>query len=306
MMNGLARRAMSAGHRGKVLRIVIVDGYAQKSRDEFAQRSMPLASTLYKEMLVRQAPKGTTIEFETLFPCTEEYVAPSDDALGTFDAAAFTGSSYSAYAPDEDVVRQVDLMRRTFDCGVSSFGSCWGVQIAAVALGGTVALSPKGREVGIGRKVSLTPEGRGHPMYTGKKSCFHAFMSHGDEVVIPPSGAVITSSNDHSRIQGMAVTRNGTESWFVQYHPEYDLKYYAQLIGARKERMTAMGFFKNEEQIDLYVEDFTALHDEGAEVRKDVAWQYGIDEDIWNMDLRQCEARNWLKHVASLKFEPAY
>jgi GMP synthase (glutamine-hydrolysing) len=197
-------------------------------------------------------------------------------------------------------------MRRTFDCGVSSFGSCWGVQIAAVALGGTVALSPKGREVGIGRKVSLTPEGRGHPMYTGKKSCFHAFMSHGDEVVIPPSGAVITSSNDHSRIQGMAVTRNGTESWFVQYHPEYDLKYYAQLIGARKERMTAMGFFKNEEQIDLYVEDFTALHDEGAEVRKDVAWQYGIDEDIWNMDLRQCEARNWLKHIASLKFEPAY
>ena len=54
-------------------------------------------------------------------------------------------------------------------------------------------------------------------MYTGKKNCFHAFMSHGDEVVIPPSGAVITSSNDHSRIQGMAVTRNGTESWFVQY-----------------------------------------------------------------------------------------
>ncbi len=47
---------------------------------------MPLASTLYKEMLVAHAPRGTTIEFETLFPCTEEYVAPTDDELAAFDA----------------------------------------------------------------------------------------------------------------------------------------------------------------------------------------------------------------------------
>jgi hypothetical protein len=52
---------------------------------------MPLASTLYKEMLVANAPRGTTIEFETLFPCTEEYAAPTDDELAAFDAfgAAF-------------------------------------------------------------------------------------------------------------------------------------------------------------------------------------------------------------------------
>ena len=78
------------------------------------------------------------------------------------------------------------------------------------------------------------------------------------------------------------------------------------LIGARKERMTSMGFFKSEAQIDQYVDDFISLHEEGVEVRKDVAWQYGIDEDIWNPDLRQCEVRNWLKFIASLKFEPQY
>ena len=78
--------------------------------------------------------------------------------------------------------RQVELMRRLFECGVSSFGSCWGIQIAAVALGGAVEISPQGREVGIGRKVSMTAEGRAHPMYTGKKSVFEAFMSHSDEV----------------------------------------------------------------------------------------------------------------------------
>jgi GMP synthase (glutamine-hydrolysing) len=70
-------------------------------------------------------------------------------------------------------------MKDTFACGVSSFGSCWALQIAAVALGGKVELNPKGREVGIGRKVSMTPEGRAHPMFAGKKSVFECFMSHG-------------------------------------------------------------------------------------------------------------------------------
>ena len=60
---------------------------------------------------------------------------------------------------------QIELMARTFESGVSSFGSCWGLQIAAVACGGKVELNPKGREVGVGRKVMLSGEGRDHPMF---------------------------------------------------------------------------------------------------------------------------------------------
>ena len=41
-------------------------------------------------------------------------------------------------------------------------------------------------------------------------------MSHGDEVTHAPPGAVVLSGNGHSAVQAMAVTRNGTESWFVQ------------------------------------------------------------------------------------------
>ena len=107
-----------------------------------------------------------------IFPCTEAYEAPSAATLSSFDGACFTGSSMSAYSEDDDCLRQVDLMKQLFDNRVSSFGSCWGIQIAAVALGGTVELSPKGREVGIGRKVSLTAEGRSHPMFAGKKAVF--------------------------------------------------------------------------------------------------------------------------------------
>ena len=208
------------------------------------------------------------------------------------------GSSYSAYAPDEDVTRQVDLMARTFEQGVSSFGSCWGVQIAAIALGGTVELNPLGREVGVGQKVALTAEGRGHPMFAGKKSVFSAFMSHSDEVTRVPACAVVTAGNDHSRVQAMAVTHRGTESWFVQYHPEYDLGYYSSLIANRKERMVGLGFFKEPEDLDRYVAELQALHMDGS--RKDVRWKYGIDDDLLDNDIKCAEVRNWLKLLLQL------
>lgn len=223
-------RSLSAVSASGHLRILVVDGYAQKSREEFAEAKLPLASSLYKEMLQQQAPKGTQLEFHTIFPCAPDYEAPTDRDLEQYDGAAFTGSSYSAYNEEEDVKCQIDLLLRTFKFGVSSFGSCWGIQIAAEALGGKVELNPKGREVGVGRNIFLTPEGRGHPMFSGKKNVFQAFMSHGDEVTQLPAGAIVTASNDHSRVQAMTVTHLGTESWFVQYHPEYDLEYYARFL----------------------------------------------------------------------------
>jgi GMP synthase (glutamine-hydrolysing) len=63
------------------------------------------------------------------------------------------------------------------------------------------------------------------------------FPDCSDEVTRVPHGALVTAGNDHSKIQAMAVTHNGTESWYVQYHPEYDFAYYAGLIAMRKERM---------------------------------------------------------------------
>jgi len=59
---------------------------------------------------------------------------------------------------------QLDLARAAFAARVPSFGSCWAAQIAVVAAGGIVRANPRGREMGIARKIALTPEGRGHPM----------------------------------------------------------------------------------------------------------------------------------------------
>ena len=123
---------------------------------------MPLASELYMHMLRGCVPRGGAVQlrFETIYPCSSRYTPPSDAALGQFDGCCFTGSSLSAYDDGSDVHQQLELMERTFACGVSSFGSCWGLQVAAQALGGTVEpIGHRGREVGIGRKITMTAEG---------------------------------------------------------------------------------------------------------------------------------------------------
>ena len=171
---------------------------------------MPLASELYINMLTQQAPRRSVeLRFETIYPCADGFAPPSDAELADFDGCCFTGSSLSAYeSGNADIDRQLELMERTFACGVSSFGSCWGLQVAAQALGGQVEpIGNRGREVGIGRKITMTAEGRGHPMFAGKKSVYEAFMSHGDEVTRVPPAGIVLSGNDHTRVQSMCVAR---------------------------------------------------------------------------------------------------
>ena len=261
---------------------------------------MPFASTLYADTMRQNAPPGVRLEFDTIFPCAESYAPPSDDELAAYDGCAFTGSSYSAYDDADDVRAQIALCSRTFECGVSSFGSCWALQIAAEALGGAVTLNPRGREVGVGRKITLTDEGMEHPMYAGKKRAFEAFESHSDEITRVPEGGVVLASNDHTAVQGMAVVRNGVESWFCQYHPEYDLGYFASLIEIRTQRMCDMGFFRAPEDVAHYVAELRALHEQPG-ARPDLRWKYGIDDDMIDKTIKQAEVRNWLGHLLSTR-----
>lgn len=291
---------MMKSRSNSTLRILVVDGYQEKSRVEFEKTGLPLASSLYADMLSEQAQKeNIKLKFDTIIPCQENFEYDSN-SFSSYDGACFTGSSMSAYSKERDCTIQVEIMKDLFAKNISTFGSCWGIQIAAIAIGGKVELSPKGREVGVGRKVSVTPSGQSHPMFQGKKNVFEAFMSHSDEVTsIPDDRATVLAGNDHSIIQAMSVRHGDVESWFVQYHPEYDLKYFAGLISTRKKRMTDMGFFLKEDDIDLYVQELFDLHDDPK--LKHLKWKYGIDEDMMDSDIKRREVRNWLKYLRDLK-----
>jgi len=276
----------------KGLRFLVVEGYSIEGREDLQAGGASLASELYAKMLKRWAPGA---EVEIVSPADPGASLPAGAAIGHYDGIAWTGSSLTVHKPDEKVRPQVEFARAAFEAGVPGFGSCWALQVAVVAAGGQCRDNPKGREMGFARKIGLTPEGRAHPLYLGKKSVFDAFISHDDEITHLPHGATMLAGNDFTRVQAAAITYRGGVFWALQYHPEYDLHEMARLCYCRKQKLVDKGFFRDLEAAQAFVDRLEALHQDPT--RKDIAWLLGIDDDIMNEDIRQAEVRNWIEQL---------
>jgi GMP synthase (glutamine-hydrolysing) len=273
------------------LRFLVVDGYSKEGRADLVKGGASQAGWLYRDMLNKASPIGATSDI--VYPADDEFKQPD---LKVYDGVAWTGCSLTIYhTEDPRVQKQISLANHVFENNLPSFGSCWAIQIAAVAAGGKCDKNPKGREMGIARKIHLTQQGVAHPMYEGKPKVFDAFISHNDEVThIPPSG-ILLAGNQWTRVQGLSVAFGGGHFWAVQYHPEYDLHELARLTYCRRQVLTDQGFFKSLADADAYVQDLEDLHKDPK--RKDLWWKLGIDEDVISEDIRHCEVRNWIRHL---------
>ncbi len=274
------------------LRFLVVDGYAKEGREDLKAGGASTAGQLYDRMLKENAPG---CEVDVIFPADPDTELENGKSLDQYDGIAWTGSSLTIYHDEKNVTRQIEFANAAFEAGVPSFGSCWAAQIAVVAAGGVVAAHPKGREMGIARKIALTPEGRGHPLYTNKKSVFDGFISHDDEITHLPPGATLLAGNDFTRVQAVSVVHEGGVFWGLQYHPEYDLHELARLVYCRREKLTNKGFFQDVDAALEFVDQLEALHQDPS--RKDVAWKLGLDDDVMNKDIRQAEVRNWIEKL---------
>lgn len=272
---------------------LVIDGYTRPAREQLQSGGASVAADLYRDMLIKWSPANTTVDI--LFPADEGASLPTGAALTQYDGIAWTGCSSCVNDQTCDVRDQIDLARAAFADGVPSFGSCWAAQIAVVAAGGTVQPNPNGREMGIARKIRLTPEGIAHPLYEGKKAVFDAFTSHDDEITHLPPGGVKLSDNPWTLVQSVCVTHQKGVFWGLQYHPEYDLHEMARLTYCRIEKLTKRGFFNSEAAALQFVDLLEALHNDPA--RKDIAWMLGIDADVMNEDVRQIEVANWINKL---------
>ena len=280
-------------------RILVVDGYKKQAREELAAGGATPAGPLYAAMLKRCHP-GCAVD--VVYPADPDSPLPHGAGLRHYDGLAWTGSSLTVYRDEPAVRTQVELARAAFEAGLPSFGSCWAAQVGVAAAGGRCAANPRGREMGIARKIALTPEGRAHPLYIGKASVFDAFISHEDEITHLPPGAVNLASNAFTRVQAVSVVHREGTLWALQYHPEYDLHELARLTWCRIDKLVSLGFFQDREAAEAYVDRLEALHQDPS--RRDIAWLLGIDADVMNEDVRLAEVRNWLRHLVIPSMRP--
>lgn len=97
-------------------------------------------------------------------------------------------------------------------------GICYGHQLLAHALGGTVGYHPQGREMGT-LEITLSSEVKGDPLFADQPRQFHVHLSHLQTVTALPPDAVLLATSSHEPHQAYRV---GSCAWGVQFHPEFD------------------------------------------------------------------------------------
>jgi Glutamine amidotransferase class-I len=169
-----APNIFSENREGPMPNVLIADGTPAVWQAERAVFGIPSNFSLFAAAVQLHCPDAR---------CTPVNIAdgeplPRGTTLADFDGVMVPGSPLHIYDPTPSVTRQIDFVRAAVAAGVPVWGSCWGLQLATVALGGSVRRNPRGRELPIARAIKVTEAGRAHPFLASRPAVFDALCSH--------------------------------------------------------------------------------------------------------------------------------
>jgi GMP synthase (glutamine-hydrolysing) len=145
-----------------------------------------------------------------------EFDVTAGELPGTFDfdGVVVTGSKSSVYWDEPWIDPLKGWVDEAVDRGLPFLGVCYGHQLLADVLGGTVE-SMGGYEIGY-NEIERTGESR---LFEGIDERFLAFTTHSDAVTALPPGSESLAENGYSN-HGFRKDR----VFGVQFHPEYDME----------------------------------------------------------------------------------
>lgn len=158
----------------------------------------------YAQLIARRVREARV--YSEIVPST----MPVSEMLAKNPAAIIlSGGPSSVYAEHAPT-----LNRALFEAGVPVFGMCYGFQLMAQTLGGTVDNSGA-REYG---RTELTVSKSGSTLFEGTPDEQSVWMSHGDACSAAPEGFAVTAS---TAVVPVAAFENDEKKLYgVQYHPE--------------------------------------------------------------------------------------
>lgn len=165
------------------------------------------------------------------------------------EAILITGSPFGVYdsTPWIDPLR--GFIRGAFAARRPMLGVCFGHQIIADAMGGDVRKSPKGW--GVGRH---TYDVTGHRDWmNGVGPTVSLSVSHQDQVITPPTGAITLARSAHTEHAILAYDNAPVIT--VQGHPEFSDRFVSALWSARR------GKALTDEQVDAAIESLARPED---------------------------------------------
>ncbi|WP_436907855.1 type 1 glutamine amidotransferase [Halosimplex marinum] len=145
-----------------------------------------------------------------------------------FDGCVVTGSRASVYWDEEWIPPTKEWVGEAIDRGLPLLGVCYGHQLLADVLGGTV------EDMGEYEIGYRTVEHSGDSvLFDGIDDEFTVFTTHSDYVAELPPGAERLAANDY----GVHGFRKG-RAFGVQFHPEYDMDAAAEVTVGKEGQLS--------------------------------------------------------------------
>ena len=164
------------------------------------------------------------ISFQTFDTQLDEY----PDDLNEFDAYLITGSKSSVYDKELWIEKLMEFVRKLNKLQKKLIGICFGHQLVAEALGGTVQKSSKGWGVGVHKHTfSEIPE-----WHDSQSHHFNILVSHQDQIVRNADGVKVLAGSEFCE---NAVCQLDEHILTFQGHPEFIPDYSREIIGFRRE-----------------------------------------------------------------------
>lgn len=167
------------------------------------------------------------------------------------DLVLISGSKHSAYEDLAWVNGFEAHIREWMRQQTPILGVCFGQQIIAKALGGTVEKGANGAEVEA-VEVELTQAGKNDAVFSGFDKPFRIGTFHKDVVTTLPKGATTLAKNEKYATQAI---RFNEQTIGVQFHPEFSAKHIIDIIERNKEELVTNELFPSLNAADQAVEE---------------------------------------------------
>jgi GMP synthase (glutamine-hydrolysing) len=165
--------------------------------------------------------------------------AVSSAAREPWDLVVVLGSEDAVYEDHDYIAPEIDLVRERLERGGPTLGICFGAQIMATAIGGSVYRGASGSEIGFSI-VEPSEAGASSPLrhFAGVPVC----EWHGDTFSLPAAVQTLASTERYGN-QAFAI---GDAAFAVQFHPEVTPDMFDRWVGDGLASLAALGIEPDE------------------------------------------------------------
>ncbi len=146
--------------------------------------------------------------------------------VSRYDGFVITGSRYSVYEDRPWIKGLLELVREIHRREIRLVGVCFGHQTVALALGGEVALNPRGWDIGL-KELSLTESAKRLAAFEEAPNPLRILVTHMDVVTRLPHRAVRLAYSERTEFEMFTMGRTVLS---LQGHPEYDAGVIEEII----------------------------------------------------------------------------